>query len=377
MTTPPVVSVIIPIRNEARSIGLCLESVLGQDYPRDRLEVLVAEGMSQDGTRAILEEFRARDGRVRVIDNPRGIVSTGLNAALRAARGEVIVRMDAHTDYAPDYVRACVTVLKETGADNVGGPARTRAQTYRERAIAAAYHSRFSCGGARFHDVDYEGLVDTVTYGCWKKETFETPVVARSQTVPQRGVRVGLFDEELVRNQDDEHNLRLCRAGGKVWQSPRIRSWYRPRGSLTGLFRQYMQYGYWKVRVIRKHRSPASLRHVAPALFVATVILLSVTSIFWAPARWPLAGLVGAYLVGTLAASTVAARRWGPSLLPVLPAVFWCYHLGYGYGFLRGLWDFVVRGAAVPHPSFTTVTRTVSASECTGEMSLRHQDSPA
>src|SRR5262249_39184565 len=155
----------IPVRNEGKHIARCLEGVLSQDYPPERMEVLIADGMSDDDTRQVLARVAASDPRVRVLDNPGRIVSTGLNAAIRLARGEVIIRMDAHTVYASDYVSQCLAVLDETGSDNVGGPARTEAKRYWERAIAAAYHSRFACGGARFHDVAYEGPVDTVTYG--------------------------------------------------------------------------------------------------------------------------------------------------------------------------------------------------------------------
>jgi glycosyltransferase involved in cell wall biosynthesis len=340
--TLPFVSVLIPARNERRHMARCLDGALGQDYPRGRMEVLVADGMSTDGTRDVLGDYAARDGRLRVLDNPKGIVSTGLNAALRAASGDVIVRMDAHTEYAPDYVRQCVAVLQETGADNVGGPARTRTETYWERAVAAAYHSPFSCGGARFHDPAYEGPVDTVTYGCWRKPTFAA---------------VGLFDEELVRNQDDEHNLRLTRSGGRVWQSPRIRSWYRPRGSLPALFRQYMQYGYWKVRVIQKHRLPASVRHLVPALFVVVLLGLAMAAPFWRPALWGWLGLVGCYLSGVAQASVLACRSAGRDLVPVLPVVFWCFHFGYGCGFLRGLLDWGLRKNR-PAAAFTRLTRT-------------------
>jgi GT2 family glycosyltransferase len=195
---------------------------------------------------------------VRTIDNPRRVVSPGLNAAIRAARGAIVIRMDAHTSYAPDYCRRCVAELERTGADNVGGPARTRTQGTRARAFAAAYHSPFSTG-ARFHDENYEGWIDTVPYGCWRKETLE---------------RLGLFDETLVRNQDDELNLRLIRAGGKIWQSPDIVSWYSPRATLTALFLQYFQYGFWKAAVVRKHRLPGSWRHLVPVAFVLTHILL-------------------------------------------------------------------------------------------------------
>src|SRR5436190_10646704 len=254
----PMVSVILPCRNEAGYIEDCLQSILEQELPDVELEILVADGVSTDGTREYVQRLSAENPRVRFLNNPGRIVSTGLNAALREARGEVVIRMDAHTYYAPDYIKECLAVLRETGADNVGGPMRTTATSYKERAIRAVFHSAFAVGGARSHKTDYEGYVDTVIYGCWKKSVFE---------------RVGYFDEELVRNQDDEHNLRLIRAGGKIYQSPRIRSWYHVRGSLTALFRQYMQYGYWKALVIRKHRIPASFRHLVPGLFVGCLCL--------------------------------------------------------------------------------------------------------
>src|SRR5882724_11065510 len=214
---PPLVSVILPCRNESGYIEDCLKSILQQEIPDGDFEILVADGVSNDGTREFLERFSAENPKVRLLNNPGRIVSTGLNAALREARGEVIVRMDAHTVYAPDYIKQCLAVLRETGADNVGGPMRTSAVSYRERAIRAVFHSPFAVGGARSHNPDHEGFVDTVIYGCWKKSTFD---------------RVGYFDEELVRNQDDEHNLRIVRNGGKIYQSPRIQSWYRVRGSL-------------------------------------------------------------------------------------------------------------------------------------------------
>ena len=316
----PRVSIILPCRNEARGIEMCIASVLAQEPPPGEFEVIIADGMSDDGTREILarlaeevasqlpavtgpgdplrSSLSASDGErggvrrassfvpsvpsplrvpadsnfqlskasvIRVIDNPSRIVSTGLNAAIRMARGDIIIRLDAHTEYASDYLCACVKALERTGADNVGGPARTRANTVMQSAVAAAYHSPFAVGGAHFHDVNYQGYVDTVTYGCWPRSTFE---------------KFGLFDEELVRNQDDEHNLRITRGGGKVYQSPKIRSWYRPRGSLIALFKQYMQYGYWKVRVIQKHKLPASIRHLVPGAFVLALMLLFLLSAF-------------------------------------------------------------------------------------------------
>jgi len=333
IVTSPTVSIVLPCRNESKHIAACLRSILAQeDLPDGRgFEVLVADGMSDDGTRAKLQAIAAGDPRVRIIDNPERIVPTGLNAAIRAARGEIIIRMDAHTEYAPDYVRECVAVLEETKADNVGGPALTRSAGYIQRAIAAAFHSSFSVGGARFHNPDYEGELDTVPYGCWRRETL---------------VRIGLFDEDFVRNQDDELNLRLIRHGGRVWQSLRIRSWYIPRDSLQGLFRQYFQYGYWKILVMRKHGQPASLRHIVPGLFAITLLLLAVAAPFALPARIGLAVLVGLYLGAVVSASLLTARRAGWSLLAILPIVFGCFHFGYGLGSLFGIWDFLIRRRA-------------------------------
>jgi glycosyltransferase involved in cell wall biosynthesis len=344
----PMVSVIIPCRNEKDHIAGCLLSIFKQeDVPGD-FEVIIADGMSEDGTREILNRIAEREPRLMIVDNPNQIVSTGLNAAIRAARGEVIVRMDVHTDYAGDYLRECLTSLRETGADNVGGPARTETHNYIQSAIGAAYHSPFSAGGARFHNVDYEGYVDTVTYGCWRKQIFD---------------RIGLFDEELVRNQDDELNLRLIRAGGKIWQSPRIQSWYQPRSSIPALFRQYMQYGYWKVRVIQKHKIPASWRHLAPGMFMLALFVLAAAAPWSSFAAWTEIVLVAAYAVCNIAASLLTAASSGWKLLPLLPVVFFCYHFGYGFGFLWGIVDSVILRRK-PRARFTELTRSVRKSSC-------------
>jgi len=323
------VTIVVACRNEIAHIRGLLDSILHQEFHGWGWEVIVADGMSDDGTRDILQAYSARHAEVRMIDNPGRIVSTGLNAAIRAARGEIILRMDAHTRYAPDYCALCLSTLESTGADNVGGPARTNASGKYARAVAAAYHSRF-CTGARFHDVNYEGWVDTVTYGCWRKSTFD---------------RIGLFDENLVRNQDDELNLRLVRAGGRIWQNPRIMSWYSPRTTLSGVFRQYFQYGFWKVAVIRKHRIPASWRHLVPALFaLLNVGLLAgfLVARLNNSAGWTLAfaalwsAMLACYGAANLLASAAAARASGWDLFFYLPAVFATYHFSWGLGFLVG-----------------------------------------
>jgi len=339
------VSVILPCRNEAAQIEECLTSILAQDPPSGGFEVIVADGCSDDPTRQILDKMSLHESRLRVISNPGRFTSCGLNAALRVARGAVILRMDAHTIYAPDYIKQCIAVLQETGADNVGGPWVAKGVDYMGRAIAAAFGSYFASGGSGAHRVSYEGPVDTVYLGCWQKSTFD---------------RFGVFDEELVRNQDDEHNLRIERAGGLVWQSPRIRSWYTPRNSLSSLFGQYFQYGYWKVRVIQKHRLLASFRHVIPAVFVIGLLTgwLILPLLPWFGIIYKAA--LALYFVFSMVFSVQAAVRYGLCLLPVLPLIFFIYHTAYGAGFLLGIIDFVLMNRCA-RSSMRSLTRMSSA----------------
>ena len=219
----------------------------------------------------------------------------------------------------------------------MGGPIRTRAVGVRARAIEAAYQSRFSNGSGISRDVNYEGWVDTVVYGCWRKETLE---------------RLGLFDETLVRNQDDELNFRLVRAGGKIWQSPSIISSYSPRSSLSKLFRQFFQYGFWKVAVIHKHRLLASWRHIVPILFISlTLLLIASVPVCVLAGATKLAGILGiavlvlitGYLSLNLLASLSAARQHGWTICPWLPLVFATIHWAWGIGFLTGTFRLVAQ----------------------------------
>lgn len=323
------VSVIVPCRNEAGHIDAFLRSALAQQLPpqlpkQAALELLVADGASDDGTRALLDDWAARDTRVRVIDNPQRITSAALNRAIAAARGEVIVRMDVHTTYAPDYIAQCLAALQRSGASNVGGPWRARGQGAWGQAIAAAFQSRWVAGGARSRQLDFEGEVDTVYLGCWPRDSFQ---------------RFGLFDESLVRNQDDEHNLRIVRGGGRVWQSARIHSTYVPRDALGALWRQWLQYGYWKPFVMKKHGQAAALRHRVPGLFVAALGAAALLALLGGPA-WPLGALAGLYaavVAGLSLAVAAAGPHWG--LLPRLPWVIAVQQLAYGLGSLAGWWD--------------------------------------
>ena len=339
------ISVIVPCRNERRYIEAFCAGVLGQALPPGgSLQLVIADGDSDDGTREVLQRLAAADPRVRWIANPRRIVSCGLNAALAHADGEVIVRMDVHSEYADDYVAQCIAALAATGADNAGGPWRAQAEAgagAMQRAVAAAFQSRWVAGGAASRRLDHDGWVDTVYLGAWPRATFE---------------RFGGFDEELVRNQDDEHNLRIVKGGGRVWQSSRIRSVYRPRARLAQVFRQYLQYGYWKPFVMRKHGQPASLRHLVPGLFVAALAAFAVLAAAGGP-RAPLSMLVLAYALAVAAMSAGIARESAPdaAALARVPAVIAAYHLGYGIGSLWGWWDVLRHGRG--RERFASLTR--------------------
>ncbi|MDR0275622.1 MAG: glycosyltransferase family 2 protein [Burkholderiaceae bacterium] len=337
--TDQLISVIAPCRNERAAIEAFCASALAQQLPPGwGMELLIADGMSGDGTREVLAAWAARDARLRIIDNPGRIVSSGLNAALGAARGQVIARMDVHTEFAPDYLAECLAALARTGADNVGGPWVARGQGAWGRAIAAAFQSRWVTGGARSRDRAYEGPADTVYLGCWPRAVFE---------------RFGPFDETLPRNQDDEHNQRLRMEGARIWQSAHIHSTYRPREKLAQLFGQQMQYGYWRPFVVRKHRQPGSARQLVPALFMLA-LLAALLTLPWRGE--PLAALLiayGIYLIGASCAAARQARQW--AVLPRLPAIIAAWHLGYGLGIWQGLFD-LLRGKRGGE-RFTQLTR--------------------
>ncbi len=324
----------MPVRNEGDFIARSVGAVLAQKWPVERLDVIVADGMSDDGTREALEELAEAYPNLRVIDNSTGIVAPGLNRAIAEARGEVVIRVDGHCEVAPDFVACCVAALERHGMGEgrlltVGGPIETVGTSRTARAIAAAMSSLFGVGGSGFRvGTSREREVDTVAFPAWPRATLEA---------------VGPFDEELVRNQDDEHCFRLRELGGKVVLCPEIRSVYQSRGTLRSLWRQYFQYGFWKVRVMQKHPRQMQPRQFVPALFVLA-LLASLALGLVAPVLWAAFGLVlGSYVAANLAASVALAARRGWSLLPLLPLVFATLHIAYGSGFLWGLVRFANR----------------------------------
>ena len=337
------VTAVVAARNEESFIEQCVRSLLAQQSPPGGFEVIVAEGLSDDRTAEILERLRQEDGRLKVVTNERQIAPAGWNAAIREARGRYIAIVGAHSRYPGDYLLRCFEIAEKQHVDNVGGPAIAEGDTYLQRANAASHHSPFSVGGASWHSLEYEGRARTVFGGFYRRDVFD---------------RVGLFDERFVRDSDSEFNFRLELKGGSIWQSPAVHSWYRPRSTPGELFRQYMQYGYWKVRIMQKHGRTPAIRQYVPAIFVTALVVLLLAALTLNPVVLALLGLLlASYAAVLILASVTTAAHFGWELLPVLPIAFASYHIGYGVGFLNGLFDFVLLKRDQPRRSMAELTR--------------------
>lgn len=324
----PFVTVVVPIRNEADYIASCLRSILVSNYPRYQLEVIIVDGFSDDGTRQIIQQLMVEDTRLRMLNNPERIVPHAMNLAIDAARGDVIIRVDGHADVAEDFVSNSVKVL-QTVPDCwcAGGSIETVSHTRTGQIIAACMSTRAGVGNAHFRLRDYEGYVDTIAFGAYWRWVFD---------------RIGKFDEELVRNQDDELNARLIMHGGRIFMSRSIRCRYYPRTNLRKLWRQYFQYGFWRIRTIQKLGRPATLRQVIPMLFVIGMLSLSIAAIGWPAARMALLVYIALYASVLSVGVVQVGRRTGVHGFLLAPIVFLILHLGYGLGCLWGSVRFVL-----------------------------------
>ncbi len=318
----PMISVVVPMRNEERHIAECLESLLRQDYPSTRVEILVVDGMSEDRSREIVGDFVSKNPNVQLLDNPRRTTPTALNIGIRRAKGDVICPVSAHCRVETDYLSQCVKYLRLTKADNVGGILLAVGQNYVGEAIALAMSWPFGIGNSKFRYSDREEYVDTVAFGAFPRTIFD---------------RIGLFDERLVRNQDYEFNYRLRTSGGRIFYTPAIKVLYHCRDSLLGLWKQYFQYGFWKAQVIKKHARSIALRHLVPPIFVGTLITTGLLGLASHQFRYVFALAVLSYLTASLVFSTSIARRKGWRYLPILPLTFACVHLAWGSGVWWGL----------------------------------------
>lgn len=312
------VTIAMPAFNEERYIEACIRSVQAQDYPADRIEILVADGRSTDRTREILAELTAEDPRIRMIDNPDRLQAAGLNQLIRAARGEIVVRMDVHCEYTPSYVRTCVETLAATGADNVGGAQRAKARSPFQAALCAALGSPVGVGGARYRDATAEGFVDTVFLGAFKKKIFET---------------IGLYDPKAITNEDAELNQRLLASGGKIYLSRAIEVHYYPRDSFATLAKQYWKYGRGRARTLLKLGRFPTLRPLIPFAMV-----VGATALIVVPPLWPIApAAFAAYALLTGAEAVRVGAPLGPAGIATAWAIFPVLHASHGAGFASGL----------------------------------------
>ena len=323
------ISIILPIRNEAKYIKQTLESILYQKDIEQEIEILIVDGMSTDGTRDIIIKYQKDHPNIHLIDNPEKIVSTGFNRALNESKGDIIIRVDGHCEIAPDYIQKCLECLEKINADCVGGATEHVASGLVGKSIKLAQSSFFGVGGVSFRKKVEKGeYVDTLAFGAYKREVFD---------------QLGGYDEELVRNQDDEFNFRMIQNDGKIWLDPSIKSTYTQQNSFMGLFKQYFQYGFYKVRVMQKRRGIASWRHVVPGLFVLG-LLTNLSIILFNGNTIPILSLCLPYLSFSLFATIFELIKTPSNFISVmiLPVTFIILHISYGLGFILGLiyfWD--------------------------------------
>jgi len=326
----PLVSLVIATYNEAKFIGGCLDSLLAQTYPADRMEVLVVDGDSTDGTIDVVTGVAADHPQVRLLANPRRIQVCAYNRAIAAARGDLVFIMSAHATYDAEYVERCVQVSATTGAANVGGAWHTEPgrDSSIARSIAVACSVRFGVGGARFRVGGEAGPVDTVPGGAYRRQVFE---------------ELGVMDERLIRGEDNEFNARLREHGMTVYFDPAIRTTYYARSTCRGFWGQCFANGTYHVLTLMVNPRGCSLRHFVPFVFVCSLLLAAAAGFFWPAAWWGGAAILGVYLIANLVASFSAAKRNGWRHLFVLPWLFLGSHVSYGLGTLIGLVRFPFR----------------------------------
>ncbi len=322
-----VVSLILPIRNEAEFIEGTLRALATQTYDKRHFEVIVADGASEDNTKNIVKQFAVSHPtvRIRLIDNPGRIYSTGFNLGLQSSLGDAVIFTSGHTELSPDYVKECAHYLQTTDAACVGGISITKGTNKGAQMVTLAMGSRFGLGGAAFRVVRNQQIrqVETVAYGAYRRSVFDL---------------IGGLDEELIRNQDDEFNYRLRRAGGKILLIPSITAtYYSPRSDLKQLWKQYFEFGYWKVRVMQKHPRQMSPRQFVPPIFITSLIAGPILGLFWPVCLVSSLGLLGLYISLNLLASFTLAAKAGWQYYTRLPLTFAILHFGYGLGFLKGL----------------------------------------
>lgn len=321
------VSVIVPCYNEQATICQLLDAIYGQTYPLNEIEVVIADGLSTDRTRAVINDFQLSHPQleIRIIDNIRRIIPSGLNRAIEAAKGKYILRLDAHSIPNHDYIQSCVKGLEEGLGDNVGGIWKIKpgAPTWVAKSIAIAASHPLGAGDARYRIGGAAQEVDTVPFGAFRKELFN---------------RIGMFDETLLTNEDYEFNVRLKQSGGRVWMDPSIYSIYFARSTLRDLSKQYWRYGYWKAQMLRKHPKTLRWRQILPPMFVLALLGLGFLSLGWILARWLLAISVILYTIVIFSIGIqMSLKHKSISLALGVALAIATIHLAWGAAFLWGL----------------------------------------
>jgi glycosyltransferase involved in cell wall biosynthesis len=331
----PMVSVVIPMRNEEMHIGPCLDSLLAQTYPADCYEIIVIDGRSSDRSLQVAQHYQREHRNIQLLDNPAGIVPTAMNRGITAARGEFIIRADAHSTYPPHYIETCIRTLLQTGADNVGGPVVTMpaGNALGSRLVAAVLSSRFGVGNSRFRTEMKAGYVDTVPFGAFRRELF---------------TRIGLFDEAYGRNEDNEFNARIRRAGGKIYLAPELALNYFPAGSFFRLLRNTYKGSEWHIYTLARSRGALGARHLIPACFLLVLLALLALAFTNHAALQVLAAVLVVYGAASLYFSWRKSPELPLSVRMPLPFAFLSFHLTYGLATLAGIRFLLRKPAAKP-----------------------------
>lgn len=330
MTDMPLVSIIVLCRNEEKFISSCLDSIIANNYPKDKLEVLVVDGMSEDGTRVLVERYEKKYPFIKMINNFKKLIPFACNEGIKNSNGDPVMIMSAHAMYEKDYIRKCVDASQKYNADNVVGTWKIlpRGNNLSEKAIVLALSSSFGVGNAKYRtvsnkkkDVEY---VDTGAYGCFKKSVFKN---------------VGLFNENLSRGEDMEFNLRLKKAGGKIILVPDAVVYYYARTDFSSFCKHNLRNGAWAIIPFKYSSTlPVSIRHLVPLAFISSLIISGVLSLFLQIFIWPFLFIICSYFLCNIYFSTViAAKKKSIKYFFMMPIVYGSLHITYGLGSLWGL----------------------------------------